>query len=83
MLKKGFLRNQTHGNTKLSQVTLIASKTMLYLGSLVLLGSFLYLIFNWGRANILIGILMPFLVAGLGLIFVSRLILRGYMKLRR
>jgi hypothetical protein len=83
MLEKGFLRNQTNENTKLYRITLIASKTLLYLGTLVLIGSFLYLLFNWEKSNVLIGMLMPFLVAGLGLIFVSRLILRGFRKLRR
>jgi hypothetical protein len=83
MLEKGFLRNQTDGDSKLHRVTLMVSKTMLYLGSLVIVGSFLYLLFNWEKSNVLIGMLVPFLVAGLGLIFISRLILRGFKKLRR
>lgn len=83
MLEKGFLRNQTSENTKLYRITLIASKTLLYLGTLVLIGSFLYLLFNWEKSNVLIGMLLPFLVAGLGLILVNRLILRGFRKVRR
>ncbi|MBL7973219.1 MAG: hypothetical protein JNL03_16990 [Prolixibacteraceae bacterium] len=83
MLEKGFLRNQGNEKGKQYQIALLVSKTMLYLGSVILVGSFGYLLFNWGKNDMLIGMLLPFLIAGLGLIFISRLILRGYSKLRR
>jgi isoprenylcysteine carboxyl methyltransferase (ICMT) family protein YpbQ len=83
MLEKGFLRNQGNESGKHHQIALIVSKTLLYLGVVILVGAFGYLLFNWGKNDMLIGMLLPFLVAGLGLIFVSRLILRAYTKLRR
>lgn len=81
MLEKGFLRNQTTEKPKHQEIVSIIGKTLLYLGVFVLVGSFGYLLFNWGKSEMLIGMLMPFLVAGLGLIFVSRLIQRAYKKL--
>lgn len=82
MLEKGFLKNQNNTNMKHQQVADIVSKTLLYLGTVILVGSFIYLLINWGKNDMLIGMLMPFLVAGLGLIFVSRLIKRAYNRLR-
>jgi hypothetical protein len=83
MLEKGFIRNQKNQNTKHFQIVLVASKVMLYMGVLILIGSFTYLFFNFAKSDFLIGMTLPFLIAGLGLIFVSQLILRAYRKLRR
>lgn len=83
MLEKGFIRNQNNQNTKHYQIVSVASKVMLYLGAFILIGSFAYLFINFGKSDFLIGMILPFLVAGLGLIFVSQLIMRAYKKLRR
>lgn len=82
MLEKGFLRNHTNKNMKHQQIASIISKTLLYLGVLILISSFAYLLINSEKSDMLIGMIMPFLVAGLGLIMVSWLIKRAYMKLR-
>ncbi len=82
MLEKGFLRHQANENTKHQRIASIVSKTLLYLGVTILILSFAYLLFNSGKSDLLIGMIMPFLVAGLGLIFVSWLIKRAYTKLR-
>ena len=83
MLEKGFIRNQNDQNSKHYQFVIFASKVMLYLGVVILIGSFAYLFFNSGQSDFLIGMILPFLVAGLGLIFVSFLIKRAFNKLGR
>jgi hypothetical protein len=83
MLEKGFLRNQNNENNKHRQIAEKASQILQILGIMVLVGSFGYLLFNWGKNDFLIGMMMPFLVAGLGLILVSRLIKRAFSKLKR
>ena len=83
MLEKGFLHNQTNKNSKHKQIASTVSNVLLYLGMLVLGGSFIYLLFNLGKSGTLVSMMMPFLVAGLGLIFVSLLIRRAYSKLKR
>ena len=82
MLEKGFLRNQTNEKPKHQELVQMISKTLLYLGVVILVGSLAYLLVNWEKSEMLIGMMVPFLVAGLGLIFVSRLILRAQKKLR-
>ncbi len=82
MLEKGFIRSQKNKSTKRQQLTLTVSNVLLYLGVLVLVGSFGYLLINWGKTDALVSMMMPFLVAGLGLVFVSYLIKRGFSKLR-
>ena len=83
MLEKGFLRNQNTEKMRHQNIASIISKTLLYLGAIVLIGAFAYLLINWGKSEMLIGMIMPFLVAGLGLIFVSRLIKRANNKLHK
>jgi len=83
MLEKGFLRNQANENPKHHRIALIASKMMLYLGTLIMVSTFIYLLVNWEKSNFLIGMLLPFLVTGLGLILVSQLIKRANNKLRK
>lgn len=83
MLEKGFLKNKPDENNKHHQVASLVSRVLLYLGTLVLIISFVYLLVNMDKAYTLIGMMLPFLVAGLGLIFVSQFIKRAYSKLRR
>ena len=83
MLEKGFLKNQEAGNLKHQRLASIISQTLLYLGTLVLVSAFAYLFFNMENSGATIGMMLPFLVAGLGLIIVSHLIKRAYTKLRR
>lgn len=83
MLEKGFLRNQENETSKHQKLASIVSKTLLYLGVFVLISAFAYLLFNFEKSDMMIGMVMPFLFAGLGLILVSWLINRAYSKLRR
>lgn len=83
MLEKGFLKKQSNGIIKHQRFASIISKLLLYLGALVLVSSFIYLIVNSSKSDAMIAMMMPFMVAGLGLIFASYLIKRAYTKLRR
>ncbi|HCY41100.1 MAG TPA: hypothetical protein DHV48_07055 [Prolixibacteraceae bacterium] len=83
MLEKGFLHHQENENSRHQKLASVVSKTLLYLGAFVLISAFAYLLFNSGKSDMLIGMIMPFLFAGLGLILVSWLINRAYSKLRR
>lgn len=83
MIEKGFLRNQPGNQGKHQRIASIVSKTLLYFGTIVLITSFAYLFFNTDKSGAMVGLMMPFMVAGLGLIFVSYLIKRAYTKLRR
>ncbi|MBC8004216.1 MAG: hypothetical protein H7X84_01990 [Verrucomicrobia bacterium] len=83
MLEKGFLKNNPDEKNKHHQVASLVSRILLYLGALVLIISFGYLLINMDQADKLIAMMLPFLVAGLGLIFVSQFIKRAYSKLRR
>ncbi len=81
MLQKGFIRKQKNENP--NQLASLISKILFYTGAVILVVSFGYLMFNLEKSDTLIGLLFPFLLAGLGLIFVSYLIKTGYSKLRR
>lgn len=83
MLEKGFLKNPSAGNLKHHRIASMVSKTLLYLGTLVLISAFAYLFFKKDESNALIGLMFPFVVTGLGLIIVSYLIKRAYTRLRR
>lgn len=83
MLEKGFIRKQKNENNRQHQIALLISNVLLILGVIILILTFGYLIFNFDQSETLIGILVPFLFAGLGLVLVSQLIKRAYTKLRR
>lgn len=83
MLEKGFLKNQANQNRRHSRLASILSKTLLFLGVLILIVTFVFLLANLGKADRLVSMTMPFLVAGLGLIVVSQFIKYSYNKLRK
>ena len=82
MLEKGFLRNTDNQKNKHQQIAERASQALLLLGILVIGGSFVYLLINWGKSDALITMLTPIMASGLGLVFVSYLIRRAFSKLR-
>ena len=83
MLEKGFLKNQPEDKKKHQQMASLVSRTLLYLGMLILLLTLIYLIINIGQTDKLISMVIPFLVAGIGLILVSQFVKRTLSKLRR
>lgn len=82
MLEKGFLQHDKEEMTLHKKITATVSKIMLYLGIALIAGSFIYLLLNSGKRDMLVVALVPFLIAGLGFIVLSQLIKRGYKKLR-
>jgi ABC-type glycerol-3-phosphate transport system permease component len=83
MLEKGFLKNQTYQNRRHSPVVSTLINTVLFLGVLILIGSFVFLLANLGKADRLISMIMPYLVASLGLIVLSQFIKHSHSKLRK
>lgn len=83
MLEKGFLRNQPDNKRKHHQVASLVSKALLYLGTLILIVSFVYLLINIDKAASMMGIMFPIFATGLGLIFVSLFVKRAQSKLRQ
>ena len=80
MKESGSLKPKKNKKTKRQQMASTASKTLLYLGVLILLSSFIYLLSNLEKSDKLIFYLSPFLLAGLGFILLSQLIKRGYKR---
>lgn len=83
MIEKGFLRNQPAGQTKHQRIASTVSRTLLYLGMVVLIAALGYIFFNLKNSDAMIGMMIPFIVTGIGLIIVSQVIKRAYTKLRR
>jgi ABC-type transport system involved in cytochrome c biogenesis permease component len=83
MLERGFLKNQSDKKMDHHRIVSTISRTMLLLGVFVLISAFAYLLFNIEKSDMMIGMMLPFLVAGLGLILVSQLIKRAYTRLHR
>lgn len=83
MIEKGFLKNQPNGNSKHQRIASTVSRTLLYLGVVVLIAAFAYTIVNLQNSDTMIGMMIPFMVTGIGLIIVSQVIKRAYTKLRR
>lgn len=82
MLERGFLQHNKEEMTLHSKITSTASKVMLYLGLALIAGSFIYLLLNFGKSDVLIVALVPFLIVGLGFIVLSQLIKRGFKRPR-
>ncbi|MGE5449439.1 MAG: hypothetical protein ACM3PR_13840 [Bacteroidales bacterium] len=83
MLEKGFLKNQINHNRRHNHLASILSKILLFLGVLILILSFVFLLSNLGKADRLASVTMPFLVASLGLIVVSQFVKYSFNKLRK
>lgn len=76
MIQKSFLnRNNKRGSRNARRVT-SASNLMLYLGVVVLIVALFYMISNYAEADKIISIWLPFMLAGVFLIFISHLFKR-------
>lgn len=83
MLEKGFLRNQPDDKRKHHHVASMVSKSLLYLGTIILIVSFVYLLIHIDQADSVMGLVLPVFATGLGLIFVSLFVKRAQSKLRQ
>ncbi len=83
MIYKGFLRNQVKRDSKDNRYISIASKSILYWGVFILISALIYMIINFSKTDSIINIWLPFMIAGVVLVFVSQLIKWQYVKLNR
>ena len=74
MLQKGFLRNDKIGNNKINQKVIIVVNVFFYLGVLLSILCLGYMIVNLSRADKIINIWLPFMIAGPMIVFLSQLI---------
>lgn len=73
MMKKRFSIKREQLNSNDTRYSSIASNSLLYLGVLVLI----YMIVNLAKADTIISIWLPFMIAGVFMVFMSQLI-RNY-----
>ena len=70
-------------NAKLNHNVLIASNVFLFSGVFILMSALIYMIVNLYRADSIISLWFPFMLAGVSLVFMSQLIKWQYLKVKR
>ncbi len=83
MLQKRLSKTLTSQRTKHSQFTTVVSNSLLFLGAMLIVSALIYLLINLEKSDSLIVILLPIIVAGIALLFISQLIMPGLPRLRR
>lgn len=83
MIQKGFLTKVTKRNLKDTRYVSIASQSILYLGIVILISALIYMISNFAKADSIISIWLPFMIAGVFLVFMSQLIKWKYLRAQR
>ena len=71
MIHKGFLRSRKKRSATETRNVSIASKMLLILGILISLFALIYMLVNFDKADSIINIWLPFMLAGVALIFLS------------
>jgi uncharacterized membrane-anchored protein len=74
MIQKGSLTKDPKRDLKDTRFVSIASQSMLYLGVVILISALIYMIANLAKADAIISIWLPFMIAGVFLVFMSQLI---------
>ncbi len=74
MIQKGVLNRNNKRDSKNTRQFAFASNLMLYFGVVILIAALIYMITNFAKADMIISIWLPFLIAGVFMIFMSRLI---------
>jgi ABC-type transport system involved in cytochrome c biogenesis permease component len=74
MYAKRILKNQIRQQQTALWGGSVVSNSMLSIGALLVVSTLLYLLFNLDKSDSLILILLPILVAGIALLFISQLI---------
>lgn len=83
MARRKFSTPRTEATRKHSQTSMVISNILLLVGSLAIVVSLVYLLFNLDKSDALVKLLMPFIFAGIGLLIVSQLICPFQFKFRR
>lgn len=76
MINKGFLASRLRKNSGSYKRSSIITNTILLIGIAVLIFSLLFMIINFGEADFIVMIWLPFVIAGVVLIFLSQVINR-------
>ena len=79
MLTKGLLR-KTETMNKNNQKLLSFVKIIFYFGSLLLIVSFVYMIANFEKADKIVSVWVPFVIAGSAMIVLSQVIKSLYLS---
>jgi hypothetical protein len=83
MAKGKFITHQNVANKKHSRKSMIISNILLLIGSLAIVSSLGYLLFNLEKSDSLGNLLIPFIFAGIALLVISQLICPFQFKFRR
>jgi len=83
MAKGKFITHQYEADKKPRRTAIIISNILLLIGSLAIVLSLVYLLFNLDKSDSLVNLLMPFIFAGIVLLIVSQLICPFQFKVRR
>jgi uncharacterized membrane protein YkvI len=74
MIQYGFLIKNNKQFSKDNRSISIASKLLLCLGVIILISALVYMIANLEKADSIFSLWLPFMIAGLFLVFVSQLV---------
>ena len=83
MAREKFITHQSEVTRKRRQISMIISNILLLTGSLIIVSSLVYLLFDLNESDTLVSILMPYIFAGIILLVVSQLICPFQFKMRR
>lgn len=70
----GILTKKTKRDSKDARRLSITSQSMLYLGVVILILALMYMIANLAKADAIISIWLPFMIAGIFLVVISQMI---------
>jgi hypothetical protein len=68
-------------DSKHSRVESIISKLILYLGLIILISALIYMIVNLDKADLIISLWLPFIIAGVFLVFLSQMIIWRFFRM--
>lgn len=82
MIQKGFIANKSKRASKETRYGSMVSKSLLCLGLVILISVMIYMIAHFHKADEIMVIVFPFMIAGSFLIWLSQVIRWKYVKFR-
>lgn len=83
MLQKGFLISRLKSNAGSHHRSAMVSRVILFLGILILISTLIFMILNLERADSFVMIWLPFMIAGVLLVFISLVMKYFYEQTNR
>jgi hypothetical protein len=74
MIQRGFLTKNIKRDSKDTRYISIASKSILYLGIVILISALIYMVANLAKADSILSMWLPFMIVGVFLVFMSQMI---------